>query len=344
MTEVLVAVLESTHSVTTVQRRFSTSVDEIGRFRWSKVIAAPRLVGSVVSSVLRRRPHVAILFVTNRPFSFVVDVAVATALRLLGVRTVFYIHTRGFTTLAEKGRVWRVAAEFLFCCAAGVVTLTDSMVTDVRSLTSRPIWVIPNSPDIRAADSRERRDDDQYILYLSNYLEEKGALDAIKAVGLAQGKRPSLSLKLHGAGGSLDFHERLMQAREACPFPEQIQIGGPLDRDQKWGVLQGSLMLLFPSTYAFEAQPLVIIEALSSGVPVVAYDVGSIPDLVPPAAGRLAPPGSVTELSERLVELVDTNGPSGAYSRGARAQYEQVHSRAAYAENWKIVLDAVTAL
>lgn len=103
-------------------------------------------------------------------------------------------------------------------------------------------------------------------------------------------------------------------------------------------------MLLFPSTYAFEAQPLVIIEALSSGVPVVAYDVGSIPDLVPPAAGRLAPPGSVTELSERLVELVDTNGPSGAYSRGARAQYEQVHSRAAYAENWKIVLDAVTAL
>jgi teichuronic acid biosynthesis glycosyltransferase TuaC len=57
-----------------------------------------------------------------------------------------------------------------------------------------------------------------------------------------------------------------------------------------------------------EGMPNVVVEALSSGLPVVATAVGGIPDLVKPEVnGYLAPSGNVEELSAALLRALDRN-------------------------------------
>ncbi|MGH2668012.1 MAG: glycosyltransferase, partial [bacterium] len=51
------------------------------------------------------------------------------------------------------------------------------------------------------------------------------------------------------------------------PHPDVV-VTGPVDEETKWGALRGALALLSPS--AFEAFALVLVEAWTAGVPVVA--------------------------------------------------------------------------
>ncbi len=62
-----------------------------------------------------------------------------------------------------------------------------------------------------------------------------------------------------------------------------------------------------------DSMPVVVKEALSMEVPVVASDEVGLPELVRPEFGRLAPPGDAGALAENLRELL-------ALPAGARAE------------------------
>jgi glycosyltransferase involved in cell wall biosynthesis len=66
----------------------------------------------------------------------------------------------------------------------------------------------------------------------------------------------------------------------------------------------------------YDNNPSALVEALVSGLPVVATDVGGIPELVDARSGLLARPQDAEHLAQRLAELLDT---LGGYERSAIA-------------------------
>jgi glycosyltransferase involved in cell wall biosynthesis len=77
-------------------------------------------------------------------------------------------------------------------------------------------------------------------------------------------------------------------------------------------------VLVFPSAY--EAYPLVVLEALAHGVPVVATAVGSVPDLVRDGVNGFVVPPESAAVRERLLELYSL--PRACFSGAARATAE----------------------
>jgi len=61
---------------------------------------------------------------------------------------------------------------------------------------------------------------------------------------------------------------------------DRLQIIGQISGEEKWHVLRHANAIVFPSSYQYEAQPLVLIEALSVGTPAVAFDVGDVRSIV----------------------------------------------------------------
>jgi len=79
------------------------------------------------------------------------------------------------------------------------------------------------------------------------------------------------------------------------------------------GLLRGAAALVVPSTY--EGMPLVVLEAMESGIPVVASRVSGIPEVVEEGrTGWLVPPEDPRALAAALTEVLGS--PEEARRRG----------------------------
>lgn len=81
-------------------------------------------------------------------------------------------------------------------------------------------------------------------------------------------------------------------------------------------------LLVLPSK--IDGRPLVVMEALAAGVPVIASDVGGLKDLIIDGYnGYLVTPGSVSEIEEKILYVLNNVDVLNGLKRGARTFAEQ---------------------
>jgi glycosyltransferase involved in cell wall biosynthesis len=112
---------------------------------------------------------------------------------------------------------------------------------------------------------------------------------------------PEARLEIHGPlSVAPDYVARL---RAMAGGDARIALRGPFAEGTQAEVLAGLDLLVVPSVW-WENSPLTILEALSAGVPVLASAIGGIPDILPPAWGRLVPAGEVPPLADALRDVI----------------------------------------
>lgn len=103
------------------------------------------------------------------------------------------------------------------------------------------------------------------------------------------------------------------------PARDRISLSGFVPHDAIPGVLAGLDVLVLPSAY--EEMGSVLVEAMATGLPVVASNVGGIPEVVRDGeTGLLVPPGDVDALAAALDRLVADDELRGRLGRAARAR------------------------
>jgi glycosyltransferase involved in cell wall biosynthesis len=166
-----------------------------------------------------------------------------------------------------------------------------------------PYGVLRQPPRPRRAGARRR------FGFMGTLAPHKGAhvlVGAFRAVA-----DPALTLDLHG---SLTVQPSYVASlRHAAAGDDRIRIHGPYAEGQQERVLDELDALVVPSIW-WENSPLVVIEALGAGIPVIASRTGGVGDLVPGDAGLLVPPGDTAALRDAIAALA-----SGAVLAGPRA-------------------------
>ena len=129
-------------------------------------------------------------------------------------------------------------------------------------------------------------EDDGYVLFLGKLDPIKGFYQLIDACRLA----PDVKLILAGSG------ETSIVAELPRVLPRNAGYVGMKSGDELRRLLQKALAVVLPSLW-YENQPMSILEAFACGKPVVASDIGGIPELVRDGdRGLLVPPGDVQSL------------------------------------------------
>jgi glycosyltransferase involved in cell wall biosynthesis len=83
-----------------------------------------------------------------------------------------------------------------------------------------------------------------------------------------------------------------------------------------------SVDLMIHPTHA-DALPTALIHALSRGVPIVATDVGGIPEIVDEEVGMLVPAGDPARLATAIQGLTEDPARRAALGRAARKRFEE---------------------
>lgn len=341
MTVVLLETLASLGFETRlVDRRFSTTIDQVGRTSLSKVFRGVGLLWRLGATLARFRPASAIFFVTNRPASFIVDWAISETLRLTRTEVVAYVHTRGYESLAARNVVFRWMVGRLLGASAQTVCLGSSLTTDIeRWVAPGTVSIIQNTPlevpTSPAASLLERT----RVLFLSNLIAEKGADTFVELSLRLFSDYPDISFTVAGSAVDASVLDGLLEAVHSAGAPN-VEFWGQASAEQKWQLLSDAKVLVFPSRYEFEAQPLTIIEAMSVGTPTIAFDIGGIRDIVGgDLPGILIPQDDIDTLESALREYLDDARLQASSSEQARKAFDAHFALATYTDKWSRVLD-----
>jgi glycosyltransferase involved in cell wall biosynthesis len=150
------------------------------------------------------------------------------------------------------------------------------------------------------------------VLYVGRLSAEKGIGGLVDAFSHGL-KRDGLRLVVAGDGP-----QRTALERRAGPA---VRFVGRLDPEQVRQRMRSARALAFPSIW-YETFGLSLLEAMSSGLPVVASDLGGTREIVGQQAGWLVPPGDPAAWSVALRRLDDPIAVDAA-GGAARARWQE---------------------
>lgn len=128
---------------------------------------------------------------------------------------------------------------------------------------------------------------------------EKGQRGLLEAFAAVRGRTPGVQLDLVGDG---PLRAELEALAAALGIAEAVRFHGALSEAETLAVIARSDVLVLPSF--MEGLPVVIIEAMALGKPVVASGVAGIPELVHDGAnGLLVPPSHWRALADAMAML-----------------------------------------
>lgn len=155
------------------------------------------------------------------------------------------------------------------------------------------------------------------IGFLSNLTNEKGLDSVLNVLRTGRAEGLELELKLAGPAGNTKVREQIESAQRE--FGPALKVLGAVGPSEKQEFFAGIDLFLFPSRYKFEAQPLVVLEAMSFGVPTIVSRRGYTSEIVGDTghvvADRSDLVASSVEICRRYV-----NGCLSLSSQGSRSR------------------------
>lgn len=232
------------------------------------------------------------------------------------------VHTLHNLAERETGRAERALQGLAFRAGVVPVAIGDAVAESVRRVYGRePGATIPNGIPVAdyapAPGARERARAALALPPGAPAFVSVGRLMAQKDHALLL--RAFASERLRAAGARLllagDGELRADLERQAADLGLGDRVRFLGRRGDVAEVLAAADVFALASRW--EGNPLTVMEAMAAGRPVVATAVGCLPELVPPAAGRLVPAGDAAALEAALWELA--SDPALAAARGAAA-------------------------
>lgn len=157
------------------------------------------------------------------------------------------------------------------------------------------------------------------ILCVGRLSPEKGQALVLRAVADLRRDGKSVCLTLVGDG---PLRSQLEDEARRLGIAEHVTFAGAVDQDAIPAFYERADIFCQPSF--MEGIPVVLMEAMATGLPVVSSGVAGIPELVVEnRSGFLVPPGRPALLAAALAKLVDAPDLREAFGRAGRTTVEQ---------------------
>jgi glycosyltransferase involved in cell wall biosynthesis len=224
-----------------------------------------------------------------------------------------YLHTR--TVLRE--------ADFLITVSGDLRFKALAMGASAEKTRAVVNGCDPSVFHVRDCDEARRKLDidpaSQVVLYVGRMDVKKGLLELVEAAASLHQERANLRVYLVGEGPDRPLVLSAIQANNAAGYIHVLH-SCAFDEVAVW--MAAADLVTLPSY--MEGCPNVVLEALASGRPVVATNVGGIPEILNDTCGRLVAPREAGALAQALASVLDRTWDANAISAHGSRSWEAV--------------------
>ncbi len=322
--------------VTFVDQTVTKTVADLGRMQLRKLVLLARIVLQLTGHLIRRKFDYLFLSVSCNRNAFLKEWLLIRVAALFGVPSVLYAHGNGILDFykASTPRIQRLVEKTVSRAAGAIVMGKNQRFNLDQWLPAERIFVVASGIEVSPLPKRSATAGDPFTaLYLGNLAPEKGLFVLLEAAAKVVAAHPSVRFVL--AGDWLSQADRLEADRTIREHGIQrhVSFAGVVSGERKWQLLVDADVLVFPTHYWREAHPLVVVEALAAGLPVVSTRWAAIPEMIEDGVnGLLAKPQDADDLAEKILRVLRDPSLRERMSQANRRRFEEFFTHERYGD------------
>lgn len=278
------------------------NLEDIGKLRLGKLSAFVRLLFAISRAIKKVHPNLVYITPNTKGGAFYKDFIVMLIIKSFGCKVIAHYHNKGVSVRHDK---W--FDNFLykkFFKGIKIILLGKTLYTDFNKyMDLKDVYFCPNGiPNSNIITHKDNKI--PHLLFLSNLLIAKGVITLLDSLEMLKSKGYEFTCDFIGGEtkdlNKNDFNHEISE-RNLNNFA--FYYGKRFGQDKEQFFNSADIFIL-PSFD--EAFPLVILEAMQHGLPIVATNVGGIEDEVEDGVnGLICPPGNSKILTEKIAYLLE---------------------------------------
>ncbi|MEP7106933.1 MAG: glycosyltransferase family 4 protein [Ferruginibacter sp.] len=172
------------------------------------------------------------------------------------------------------------------------------------------------------------------LIYIGWIVDYKGIFDLLNAIGLIKSEICELTVSIYGSGKMIN------EAKELClqlGLEDKVFFRGWANMSMKLSALSEADIYILPSHA--EGFPNALIEAMASGIPSIATDVGGVSEvIIHNETGLLVEPGKPDQLAQAILVLYKNPALRYKFSKNGKLRVENFHSLETMYKKMKLAL------
>lgn len=234
--------------------------------------------------------------------------------RLYGIKNYNTVHAAGLYLL-ERFPLGKKIGKFIYSNSTRILVVSNYGKQQLYKLLSKPnedefnlkVKVIPMgvySKEFYQKGGKKQLNKVRFnIFFIGRIVEKKGLIYAIKTI--EEMRNENLIFHICGNGPQREFLEKYVLQKK---LEEQVIFYGRISEKEKISFFKSADVLLVPSIETREGDkeglPVVILESLVAGLPIIASNVGGIGDgVVNDYTGLLIKQKSISEIKKAILKL-----------------------------------------
>jgi glycosyltransferase involved in cell wall biosynthesis len=256
------------------------------------------------------------------------------AAALAGVPMVYHAHspTSRNTTGGWLDRINAMVEQLSLRRVARVIAVSHAMAEHIArgGFDARRIAVVPNGvPQLPGLGPRRRPRGVWTLGTVALFRPRKGTEILLEAIALLRRQGTAVRLRAIGAFESLNYQAEIGACLQRLALSGDVTWTG-FTRDVTTELLKMDLLVL-PSLFG-EGLPMVVLEAMAAGVPVVATRVAGVPEAIRHGQdGVLADPGDAEQLARAIADVIEGRCDWSEMRRSAHERHAEHFSDRAMA-------------
>ena len=328
--------LNDTYETSYVDLSLASDLKEVGRFSFRKPAAFLRVSRQIREAVRSFQPDLVYMTPAVCLPGFLKDALHVRMMKRMGCRLVLHLHNKEPKWM--NSRLFRSLYRNFFAHTR-VILLSERLFPDVAPFIGRDsVSICPNGVEVpllhRYGGSVPR------ILFFSNIIRSKGVSILLDACRILAGQGLSFRCELAGQMTPDYPSDALREEIREKGLVGVVEYTGEKYDAAKWEAYSQADVFALP-TYN-DCFPLVLLEALGAGLPVVSTTEGGIPDIIKDGeTGFLCPPRDAANVADRIGRLLRDSDLRERMGEAARRDYEARFTRERFEERFVSVIGHV---
>lgn len=317
----------------------SRKIDEIGKSNPVKIWRFFTALLILAWKLTIKHYDLCYLAITCHGIGFLKDGPFVMLCKLFRRKIVIHHHNKGMAKDVDRWP-YKVLLPLVYKNVK-VILLSERLYPDIEKVVPKEnVYICPNGIPNVGCEYEERSNNTPHLFFLSNLLKSKGVLVLLDALKLVHDKGDAFCCDIVGAETKEISCRRLKEEISKRGLNDLVLYHGRKTGEEKERLFCMADILIHPTLD--DCFPLVLLEAMQHGLPIISTNVGGVPDIVKDGVnGLICNPDDVGRTAGCIIQLIENLPLKEEMGRKGMVMYKDLFTIQSFENRMLEILDVI---